>query len=184
MKLTKKSPKSALKPFWERWALPIGLFLLILLGGLFFYFNWQNRTTATALSCANSFEAAVQTLALNPLEAEAQLSAISTNCGGYSQLAAFKRGDALLFQGLEAEALQAWQAYAADPAHQINLRNLALSKVAWHGSGILEPEVIDAAIAHLETLPAYAFYTPVLRAVEALEAGNTLALRAPCCKIS
>ena len=164
--------KDRTEAFWQRWALPIGLFLLVLIGGLFLFTTWQARAANQALACADSFEAAVASLSLNPLEAEAQFSALTNDCGGFNQLAAFKRGDALLAQGQEAEALAAWQTFADDSANQENLRNLAISKIAWHGSGILDAAAIDQAISHLETLPAYTFYTPVYRALAALEAGD------------
>ena len=36
--------KQKSEQFLEKWGLPIGLFLVILIGGLFFYFNWtENR---------------------------------------------------------------------------------------------------------------------------------------------
>ena len=162
--------KERAEQFWERWALPVGLFLLVFVGGLFIYFNWQARNQASALACADSFEAAVTALNNDPLSAEAQLAAISEGCGGYNQLAALKRADAQLAQGREAEAVASWQAFTEDTSHQENLRHLALAKIAWHGNGVIEGEDVETAISQLETLPAYEAYVPVLRAVNALEA--------------
>ena len=164
--------KERSEAFWERWAVPVGIFLTILILGLFLYFNWQSRQQASALACADGYDAAVNALGTDPLTAEAQLAAISDNCGGYSQLAAFKRAEIQLAQGRAEDAIATWQAFAADPANQENLRNLARREIAWHGNGVVDPAVVEAEIAYLEGLPAYAPFVPVLRAVAALERGD------------
>ena len=164
--------KERSEQFWQKWALPVGIFLTILIVGLFIYFNWQARTQAAALACADGYDAALNALATDPLTAEAQLAAVDANCGSYTQLAAFKLAETQLAQGDDAAAVATWQAFAADAGNQANLRNLARKEIAWYGNGVISAAEVEAEIAYLKTLPAYATYTPVLRAVAALESGD------------
>ena len=164
--------KDRSEQFIEKWGLPIGIFVVVLLAGLFLFLRWQNSQEVSALTRADNFQAGTEALATDPESAQAIFTDLTNTNSGFAELSTFKIGDALWNQGNHEEALAAWGAYAADPSNNENLRNTAQLKRAWFGNGILEQSEIDAAIAALEPLPAYENMVPVLRGLNLISKGE------------
>lgn len=164
--------KEKSEQFLEKWGLSIGVFLVILIGGLFFYFDWQSRSQATALDAANSFAQSTELLIGEPEAATALLTDLSLSNSGFAHLAKFKAGDSLWTAGEEAAAVAAWQAYINDPDANAELANTTRFKLAWFGNPYLESADILSMIDVLEAEAAYASYAPILRAVHAVSNGD------------
>lgn len=164
--------KEKSEQFIEKWGLPIGVFIVILLIGLFFYFQWQNGRETSALARADNFAAAAEALENEPETAAALFTDLSTQGSGFAELSEFKLGDALWNQGKHAEAVALWSAYAQDTTNNENFRNLARFKMAWFGNGMLSDEEILNEINILETLPAYKDLTPVLHGLRLIHRGD------------
>ncbi len=158
--------------FLEKWGLSIGVFLVILVGGLLFFFNWQGQAQQRAADEASNFDEGVQLIRSEPEVSTALFTDLTATNSGYANLALFKIGDSLWTEGEFDEAVAAWQAYLALPEANPYLKMSTRLKLAWFGHGILPAEEIEAHIAELETRPAYADYAPVLRALAMLEAGD------------
>ncbi len=158
--------------FLEKWGLSIGVFLVILVGGLLFFFNWQGQAQQRAANQASNFDEGVQLIRSEPEVSTALFTDLTTANSGYANLALFKVGDSLWVEGKFDEAVAAWQAYLALPEANPYLQMSTRLKLAWFGHGILPPEEVETYMDELETRAAYADYVPVLRALAMLEAGD------------
>ena len=159
--------------FLEKWGLSIGVFLVILIGGLFFYFQWDQRRANTALDEADRFDQVTELLISNPADASAVLTDLSGSSSGFGDLAQFRLGDALWIEGESEAAVEAWRAYVTDPTGNTYLQNLTRMKMIWFAAGALPEEETQTYLSTLEAREAYRAYVPVLRAVVALEQGNS-----------
>ena len=164
--------KQKSEQFLEKWGLPIGLFLVILIGGLFFYFNWIENRQAKALGEADAFGQALNDQANKPDISVGVLTDLLVSNSGFSDLAAFKIGDSLWANGQGEEAIAAWQAYVADANANPELANVTRFKLLWLASGQLPEAEITAYLDTLAASEAYSDYIAVLNAVVALEAGD------------
>lgn len=164
--------KEKSEQFLEKWGLPIGVFIVILVVGLFFYFNWQNRVEQAALDEADAFSRAVEEMGISPETSVGLLEDLSDSSSGFQELADFKSGDALWASGDQEGAIAAWLSYVEDATNNPHLINATRFKLAWFGSGLLARDQVIAEIEALEVIEAYAPYGPVLRALDALVGGN------------
>ena len=164
--------------FVEQWGLPIGIFVLILFAGLFFFFTWQDRSERRAFDEADRFAQAVEELANDPQSAAALFDGLASSNSGFAELAAFKAGDALLAAGDQEGALAAWLAYVQDDTANPYLVLTTRFKIAWFGNGVLEPFEIIEQIDILEQVETYAPYAPILHALRLLDSSDTAAARA------
>ena len=167
--------KEKSEQFIEKWGLSIGISLVILVAGLFFYFNWQDRVETAALDEADAFAKALEDMSADPEASVGALTDLSQTRAGFGELSSFKMGDALWAADQPQEAVSAWQAYIANPQHNENLVNSARFRLAWYANGLLEPSEIIAEIEILEQVEAYAAYGPILRALVAVEADDQAA---------
>jgi len=164
--------KDKSEKFIEKWGLPIGIFLVILVAGLAAFFTWQSRSQNHAFEEAARFDQAVRDLADDPQTSVALLEELSTSSSGLGALSSFKIGDALLAAGDLEGALEAWQAYVQDATSNPHLVLTSRFKIAWFGNGLLEPDVIIEQISQLEQSETYAPYVPILNALRLIEDGD------------
>ena len=164
--------KEKSEQFIEKWGLPIGIFIVILLVGLFMYFRWNEAQTAADLERANNFDTAIQTMGTEPETAAALFADLTASTSGFAELSEFKLADTLWNQGKHDDAMAAWIAYAQDTSNNVNMRNHVRFKIAWFGAGLLSDEEVTAEITYLETLLAYQDFTPILRSLLPLSKGD------------
>lgn len=165
--------KDKSEKFVEKWGLPIGIFIVILVAGLFAFFTWQSRTENRALDEADRFSQAVQGLINDPQTSVALLQDLSASNSGFGELADFKAGDALWAAGDPEGAINAWLAYVQDDTSNPHLVLTTRFKIAWFGNGLLEPSEIIEQIDVLEQIETYGPYAPILHALRLLDSGDT-----------
>lgn len=165
--------KDKSEKFVEKWGLPIGIFIVILVAGLFAFFTWQSRTENRALDEADRFSQAVQGLINDPQTSVALLQDLSASNSGFGELADFKAGDALWAAGDPEGAINAWLAYVQDDTSNPHLVLTTRFKIAWFGNGLLEPSEIIEQIDVLEQTETYGPYAPILHALRLLDSGDT-----------
>lgn len=158
--------------FLEKWGMPIGVFLAVLIGGLFFFFNWQNQTERRALAEATSFEESIQLMLADPEAASNILTDLTNSDSGFAELSNFKIGDSLWLGGQLNAAVEAWTSYLENPNSNEHLAMATRMKLAWFGHGLIPNSEIAAHIEVLGQRSAYSDLVPVLKALSQMHQGN------------